>query len=93
MKIQKLLAAGLFCMLFCTGCQNTQSGEPIATMPVTEINSVAENNETAPPLKISDDGLTPIDGEMILNGTYEIAVESSSSMFQITSCKLTASMG
>ncbi|MDE6730393.1 MAG: hypothetical protein K2J71_06415 [Oscillospiraceae bacterium] len=80
-------------MLFCTGCQNTQSGEPIATMPVTEINSVAENDETAPPLEISDDGLTPIDGEMILNGTYEIAVESSSSMFQITSCKLTASMG
>lgn len=95
MKIQKLLscAAGLFFIVFCTGCQNTSSVEPIATMPVTEINPVAENNETAPPLEISDDGLTPIDGEMILNGTYEIAVESSSSMFQITSCKLTASMG
>ncbi|MDE6087001.1 MAG: hypothetical protein K2G25_01290 [Oscillospiraceae bacterium] len=95
MKIQKLLActAGLSFIIFCTGCQNTPSGEPIATMPVTEMNSVAENNETALPLEISDDGLTPIDGEMILNGVYEIAVESSSSMFQITSCKLTASMG
>lgn len=99
MKIQKMIKSIKFIIfagslsLLCTGCQEAQSGETVATMPATETAPVAENNETAPPIEISDDGLTPIDGEMILNGVYEIAVDSSSSMFQITSCQLTASMG
>ena len=83
-------------VLACTGC-NRQSGEPIATMPVTDNATqqdlLAEGDETVTPETIVEDGMTPIDGEMILDGVYEIEVNSSSSMFQVVSCELHVSMG
>lgn len=83
-------------VLACTGC-NRQSGEPIATMPVTDNATqqdlLAEGDETVTPENIVEDGMTPIDGEMILDGVYEIEVNSSSSMFQVVSCELHVSMG
>ena len=83
-------------ILTCTGC-NRQSGEPIATMPVTDNTTqqdlLAGGDETVTPENIVEDGMTPIDGEMILDGVYDIEVNSSSSMFQIVSCELHVSMG
>ena len=83
-------------ILACTGC-NRQSGEPIATMPVTDNATqqdlLAGGDETVTPENIVEDGMTPIDGEMILDGVYDIEVNSSSSMFQIVSCELHVSMG
>ena len=37
--------------------------------------------------------MTPIDGSQIKDGVYDITVDSSSSMFQIVSCKLTVANG
>ena len=83
-------------ILACTGC-NRQSGEPIATMPVTDNATqqdlLAGGDETVTPENIVEHGMTPIDGEMILDGVYDIEVNSSSSMFQIVSCELHVSMG
>ncbi|MDE6776953.1 MAG: hypothetical protein K2J25_03350 [Oscillospiraceae bacterium] len=88
--------SGMLMVLACTGC-NRQSGEPIATMPVTDNATqqdlLAEGDETVTPETIVEDGMTPIDGEMILDGVYEIEVNSSSSMFQVVSCELHVSMG
>ncbi|MDE7093811.1 MAG: hypothetical protein K2O52_02750 [Oscillospiraceae bacterium] len=88
--------SGMLMILACTGC-NRQSGEPIATMPVTDNATqqdlLAEGDETVTPETIVEDGMTPIDGEMILDGVYEIEVNSSSSMFQVVSCELHVSMG
>ena len=36
-----------------------------------------------------EEGMVPIYGKSIKDGTYEVAVESSSSMFKIFSCELT----
>ncbi len=83
-------------LLACTGC-NKQSGEPIATMPVTDNSTqqdlLAGADETVTPKNIVEDGMTPIDGEMVLDGIYDIIVDSSSSMFQVSSCQLSVSMG
>ncbi|MDE6708700.1 MAG: hypothetical protein K2K06_11785 [Oscillospiraceae bacterium] len=88
--------SGMLTILACTGC-NRQSGEPIATMPVTDNATqqdlLAGGDETVTPENIVEDGMTPIDGEMILDGVYDIEVNSSSSMFQIVSCELHVSMG
>ncbi|MBD5143009.1 MAG: hypothetical protein HDT22_05275 [Ruminococcus sp.] len=88
--------SGMLMILACTGC-NRQSGEPIATMPVTDNATqqdlLAGGDETVTPENIVEDGMTPIDGEMILDGVYDIEVNSSSSMFQIVSCELHVSMG
>ena len=97
MNIKKLITcfSGII-IITCTGC-NHQSGEPIATMPATENSAqqdlLAKDDETVTPENIVEDGMIPIDGEMILDGVYNIEVDSSSSMFQVVSCELSVSMG
>lgn len=99
MKMKKIIAclSGMIIVFSCTGCQNTKSDEPVTTMPATDESSqqdlLAGAGETVAPQDIVEEGMTPIDGEMILDGVYEIQVDSSSSMFQITSCELSVSMG
>ncbi len=54
-------------------------------------NAVAGENEKAPEVELDTDNLTPVYGDAIADGVYEIDVDSSSSMFKITQCQLTVS--
>lgn len=42
---------------------------------------------------IVPEGMTPVTAEMLNDGTYSVAVESSSSMFKITACEITVAEG
>ena len=55
--------------------------------------AVASGDETAAEQTLDTAGLTPVSAEDLKEGTYEISVESSSSMFKITSCSLTVKDG
>ena len=55
--------------------------------------AVASGDETAAGQTLDTAGLTPVSAEDLKEGTYEISVESSSSMFKITSCSLTVEDG
>lgn len=48
---------------------------------------------TAPALEVGEEGMEPVYGEALKDGSYEIQVDSSSSMFRITECRLTVQDG
>ena len=94
--MKKKIPMFLTILLLCTGCakqQNTQTDSAIATMPTAENALVANQDETVAPVDVVEQGMTPIDGELVLDGDYQVTVDSSSSMFQIVSCTLHAEKG
>lgn len=50
-------------------------------------------NETVPDELVIPEDMMPVTGSQIKDGTYDIKVDSSSSMFKITSCSLTVENG
>ncbi len=56
-------------------------------------SQVAGADEMAPAQTVGSEDMTPIYGSQITDGSYEITVESSSSMFRITKCLLTVTDG
>ncbi len=70
-----------------TGQQPVQSEDQVAE------GQVASAEEMAEPLEVLEEGMTPIPGTQVKDGTYEIAVDSSSKMFRITHCSLTVESG
>ncbi len=59
----------------------------------TEKSKVADASQMAKPVELNTEGLTPMTADALVNGTYAIDVESSSSMFRITACELTVAEG
>ncbi len=71
------------------GC-GLQNGEARNT---NEDNAVASGEEMAEAVDVVEEGMEPVDGSQIKDGTYPIKVDSSSTMFSIESCELTADGG
>ena len=63
------------------------------TAAVESKAAVASGNETAAEQAIDTVGLVPVSAADLKEGTYDISVESSSSMFKIISCALTVQDG
>lgn len=79
--------------IFITGCGENNSDSDKSSSVSESTAPVAGENETVPnQLEIPDD-LTPVTGSEIKDGVYDIQVDSSSSMFSITECKLTVEDG
>jgi sirohydrochlorin cobaltochelatase len=53
-----------------------------------ENSSVASSEEMAVPQAVGEEGMEPVYGSDIADGTYQITVDSSSAMFRITNCEL-----
>ena len=70
-----------------------QSGTAETTSAVESKAAVASGNETAAEQAIDTVGLVPVSAADLKDGTYDISVESSSSMFKIISCALTVQDG
>lgn len=62
--------------------ETTQSTEAI------DYSKVASAEDTVTPEDVVEPGMTPITGDMVKDGEYDVVVDCSSSMFSITSCKL-----
>ena len=97
----------LLCTLLLTGCGSAESGSAgmASEVPVTSAaqTDAAPAEESALAVASGDDvieadavgyaGMVPVTADAVKAGEYEIAVDSSSSMFRIASCKLTVSDG
>ena len=81
-KLRCILAC-LLALLCLAGC----GGEPNAG------SQVAGEADLATPVELDTQGLTPVTGAELLDGEYDIQVESSSSMFQIQAGTLTVKDG
>ncbi len=96
-KFRYILLAAL-CLGLITGC-GSKEDEPEAgsekTEDLSEIDTskVAGSGEMSEPEEVARDGMVPVPGSSLADGTYEVSVDSSSSMFQVTGCELTVKEG
>lgn len=58
-----------------------------------ENDKVASSEEMSEVIDVVEEGMEPIPGSSIQDGTYEVTVDSSSTMFKIESCQLTVADG
>ena len=75
----------LVCALFLLLTACGQGEQPSASGQ----GQVASSGQMAPAEEVVDPDMVPIFGDSLKDGTYSIAVDSSSSMFKIESCELT----
>lgn len=54
---------------------------------------VASSSEMAAVEQVGEEGMVPVSGEQLRDGTYPITVDSSSSMFRVVDCQLTVEDG
>lgn len=94
--MKKLTSAALILALLLTvGCgKSSESSEQASTTaPAESTAAVAGENETVPDQLVIPENMIPVTGSQIKDGIYDITVDSSSSMFKITSCSLTVENG
>nr|WP_325184241.1 hypothetical protein [uncultured Oscillibacter sp.] len=87
-----LLAAG------CGAAKDVPAAPPAAEpeaaqAPEAPRAAVADASQMAPVEDVVDPGLVPVRADALRDGVYDIAVDSSSSMFTVTSCELTVAEG
>lgn len=81
-----------------TDTPSTESTTDIAaenTSAETDKSSdkVASSGEMVEPEDVVEEGMTPVYGDSLKDGTYDVEVKSSSSMFNISKCQLTVADG
>lgn len=79
-----------------TGCgaqASHQKEENTMGTAETTVQAVAEEDETVSPVEVVEEGMEPVYGTGLKDGTYQIKVDSSSSMFRVTQCQLTVKDG
>ena len=81
-----------------TGCGASQEevAPPETTQEETQTEATIDNSdkiataaEMTDPVEVGEDGMEPVAGIELKDGTYDIVVDSSSEMFNITAAKLT----
>ena len=93
---KSLLAALLAALMLASGCGNSASEQPTDTAAQTEesnSSNVASASEMTEIEDVVEEGMTPISGDKVKDGTYSVTVRSSSKMFDITACELTVEGG
>lgn len=100
-----IILLAIVAMLLTTGCTSaTSTGEtaaqatagttaPAAASEETEKSQVASAGDMTTVEDVVEEGMVPVYGSSIKDGTYAVTVDSSSSMFKITQCELTVENG
>ena len=65
----------------------------VSSEKITEVKITESEVQTAPIEEVVEEGMTPIYAGSLKDGTYDVTVDSSSAMFNITKCSLTVSDG
>lgn len=68
-------------------------GKTPAPQPAENSGQIADASEMTAVEEVVEAGMTPVSADALQDGTYPIAVKSSSSMFKITACLLTVKDG
>lgn len=95
-KFWVILAGMLLIALFSGGCgvKNQEEKAEATTREKKDYSKlVASEDEMIAIDKVVKDGMVPIEGKSLKDGTYDIKVNTSSSMFPVTDCSLTVDNG
>ena len=94
MKNKKVwFSAVLAALLLASGCGNNAKQDTAPAQDEHTASQVADTSDMAEVEDVAEDGMTPITGDKVKDGTYDVTVKSSSSMFNITACELTVKDG
>lgn len=80
----------LTALAFAAGAEQT---EPAAAEAANPSPAVADRSQMTTVEEVVEEGMTPISVSALKDGSYEVTVESSSSMFRIDSCALLVENG
>ena len=87
------LSAVMAALLLASGCGNNAKQDTEPAQDENTTSQVADASDMAGVEDVVEDGMTPISGDKIKDGTYDVTVDSSSTMFNITACELTVKDG
>ena len=87
-KFRVFISMLLFAVMLCT-----VSLPAFAEGEADKSSQVADAGEMASPKEVGSEDMTPVYGDMVTDGQYEIEVDSSSSMFRIVHAVLTVKDG
>ena len=93
MKNKKALLSAVFAAFMllsaCGGStqQNTSAQDSSTTSQVASASDMTDVED------VVEDGMTPITGDKVKDGTYDVTVDSSSNMFNVTACERTVKNG
>ncbi len=91
-----LVTAAVTISVMAAGCTSKNDNKK-ETSKITEVQTeegkVASGTETVEAVDVVEDGMEPVYGDSVKDGEYDVIVDSSSSMFKITACKLTVKEG
>lgn len=103
MKKIFLLLSLILTALLAAGCGAAPEAAPAAPetpptaaepeTPAEPKSKVASADQMAPVEDVVDPGLVPVHADVLQDGTYDVTVDSSSSMFSVTACELTVAEG
>ena len=93
-RVATYILTGLlaFTLVGCGGTTEQQEQETTDAQ-ASSTSQVADASDMAEPVELDVEGLTPMSADALVDGTYDIEVDSSSSMFRIESCKLAVGNG
>lgn len=92
MEKRKIITA-LACGILVTGSITVTGWGADSVLAGDTSSLIASAEEMASPVKLELDGIEPVFGNSLRDGTYSIEVLSSSSMFRIAECELTVNNG
>ncbi|MBR6222614.1 MAG: ABC transporter substrate-binding protein [Lachnospiraceae bacterium] len=104
LKKFRIIAAGLALSVMFAACGAKEevtttevieetSKEEVSETEASKDDKVADQSDTVEAGDVTEEGMTPIGVSDIKEGTYQVEVNSSSSMFKITACTLTVADG
>ena len=86
-------ALSLSMLAGCGSSASQQQTDTAAQTGETGTSNVASASDMTEVEEVVEEGMTPISGDKVKDGTYSVAVKSSSKMFDITACELTVEGG
>lgn len=93
MKNKKALLSAVFAAFMLLSACGGSTQQDTSAQDSSTTSQVASASDMADVEDVVEDGMTPITGDKVKDGTYDVTVDSSSNMFNVTACELTVKNG
>lgn len=101
MRLRKWLVTAVLCgamtagmLTGCSGGAGNAGAEATTAKNAEDYSDmIASSDEMIDVDKVVEEGMVPIPGDKVKDGTYEVVLASSSAMFDVTKCNLTVDKG
>ena len=93
MKNKKALLSAVFAAFMLLSACGGSTQQDTSAQDSSTTSQVASASDMADVEDVVEDGMTPITGDKVKDGTYDVTVDSSSNMFNVIACELTVKDG